>query len=798
MEIPVLISDLAVMMLTAGIITILFKKIKQPLVLGYILAGFLMSPYFPLFMTVEDSSAIHTWSEIGIIFLMFHLGLEFNLQKLAQVGSTAIVTTIIEVAGVLVVGFCTGRALGFTVMDSVCLGGMLSMSSTTVIIKVFDEMNLKGKKYTELVFGTLVIQDIVGIFMMVILSTISVRQNISGGEVALSLGVMVLYLVVWLILGIYLLPTFFNKTIGLMNDEMLLVVSVGICFGMVLLANRLGFSTALGAFLAGSLLAGTLHAERVEHLTKGVKDLFGAVFFLSVGMMVDPAMIVKYALPIVVITVVTIVGKLIFSALGMLLSGQTLENAISSGFALAQIGEFAFIIASLGYSLGVTGEYLYPIVVAVSVITTFTTPFCIKAAPKAVSWLGRRLPDRLLTKLNRYTSDSQQEVEQDSEWYLYIKRYFLRVTVYGGLMLVAVLLGVRGIEPLLEVYMPPLWSQILSCLVIYIIMAIFVRPMLNLHNNLFTSLWLKRASFHLPLLVLNALKVVLISMIAMIPLRVFYNVHLGWLAVILLGVLLVMSKSGFMATWYLQLETRFLKNFNERTIRREEKAGRHQMWLDRTLYIISFIAPSAEEADYLDTSLENLNWGARYNVYVVKIRRGGKHHILPDKSMTIQEGDKVFVVGEKRALKNFYGLTGLVQKKPMRTLEQFMGSDYPDVENALSVIAIKLRGDEPFAGKTIRQGNFRQSWKCMILGMQKDGYPISMPDPNLLLVKGDILWIMGSNNNVGRIAAEYLDCEDGEDSEDSEGCKDGEDGEDSENREDRKDGEDGEDSEDRE
>ena len=297
MHIPALISDLAVMLITAGVITIIFKKINQPLVLGYILAGFLLSTYFPFFPTVVDTDTIETWSEIGIIFLMFHLGLEFNLHKLASVGNTAIITAIVEVTGILVLGFGAGRLLGFSVMDSIFLGGMLSMSSTTIIIKAFEELDLKKKKFTELVFGTLVIEDIVGIFMMVILSTISVSQNVSGGEVFASLSIMILYLVVWLVLGIYLLPTFLNKTIKLMNDEMLLIVSLGLCFGMVILADALGFSSALGAFLAGSLLAGTVHVERIEHLTKGVKDLFGAIFFLSVGMLVNPQTLVDYALP---------------------------------------------------------------------------------------------------------------------------------------------------------------------------------------------------------------------------------------------------------------------------------------------------------------------------------------------------------------------------------------------------------------------------------------------------------------------------------------------------------------------
>lgn len=758
MEIPALISDLAMMMLTAGIITILFRKIKQPLILGYILAGFLMSPYFPLFMTVEDDAAIHTWSEIGIIFLMFHLGLEFNLHKLASVGSTAIVTTMVQVVGMLVLGYGAGQILGFSNMDSIVLGGMLCMSSTMVIIKVFDELDLKKKKFSEPVFGTLVIQDILGIFMMVILSTISVSKNVSGGAVVGQLALMLLYLVIWLILGIYLIPTFMNRTIQYMNDEMVLVVSIGICFGMVLLADWLGFSTALGAFLAGSLLAGTIHVERVEHLTKGTKDLFGAVFFISVGMMVDPAMIVKYAVPIVVIIVVTLVGKVVFNALGLLLSGQNMENSISGGLALAQIGEFAFIIASLGMNLGVTSDYLYPIVVAVSVITTFTTPYCIKAAPWLVNFVESHLSDAMKKKLSRYTSPEQQEEEQDNDWYEYIKLYFFRLVVYGGLMLVTAIVGVTAVDPALEAYFPDMPSRIVSCVFIYSIMALFVRPYLNLHNNLFTSLWLKQVSFHLPLIVLNGMKLVVITVIAMIPLWFFFAVHPIWLAFVVTAVLVVFSKKGFMATAYLKMETRFLRNFNERIISQEERAGHHQTWLDEKLHIISFIAP--EDADYLEKTLIDLDWGHRYNVYVVKIRHEGVQTILPDGHTVIHEGDKVFVVGEVKALKNFYAMTRLIQTKPLRSLKQFMGTDYPDVENALSVCAIKLYGDEEFTSKPIRQSHLRHRWDCLVLGLQKDGYPIIMPDPDLPLEKDDILWVMGSNNNVGALAASHVNLAD--------------------------------------
>lgn len=753
MHIPVLISDLAVMLITAGLITILFKKIKQPLVLGHILAGFLISSYFPFFPTVVDTDSITTWSEIGIIFLMFHLGLEFNLHKLARVGSTAIITAIVEVIGILAVGFLAGRLLGFGVMDSVFLGGMLSMSSTTIIIKAFDELQLRGKKFTELVFGTLVIEDIVGIFMMVILSTISVSKNVTGGQVAGSLSLMILYLIIWLILGIYFLPTFLNRTIKLMNDEMLLIVSLGVCFGMVILANALGFSSALGAFLSGSLLAGTVHVERIEHLTKGVKDLFGAVFFLSVGMLVNPQTLVDYAAPIIVITAVTIFGKLIFSSLGMLLSGQTLDNALKCGFSLAQIGEFAFIIASLGMSLGVTGDYLYPIVVSVSVITTFTTPFCIKTAPKFISVIEKHLPDNLVAKLNKYTSEDQAEKEKDNDWYLYIKKYFRRVVVFGGLMLAIAIFGIHVAEPALSGYMSKTAADTLTCVLIYVFMAPFVGPMMNLHNNLFTSLWLKRKSFRLPLIVLNLIKVAIAVSIAMIPLAVLFNVKAIWLFFIIVGIMVILGRSDGMTGWYLQLETRFLRNFNERIIKREEALGMKETWLDDKLHIISFFAP--KEGEFLGTPLRELDWGYRYNVYVVKIQRGTHTYILPKENVSIQAGDKVYVVGEEMAIMNFYKIIDSELCKRMRTVRQFMDSGYPDVDKALAICAVKITGQEDFAGKSIKNGNVRSHWNCMILGLQRKGLTVIMPNASMIISKGDIMWVMGSNNNVGRLASEY-------------------------------------------
>ena len=753
MHLPNMITDLAVMLLTAGFVTILFKKINQPLILGYILAGFLISPYFPMFFNVADMEAIDLWSEIGVIILMFYIGLEFNLLKLAQMGGTAVTSALVKILGVIVTGIFVGHLLGLSMFNCIFLGCMLSISSTAVIQKSFEEMGIKNEKYAQLVMGTLIMEDILAIFMLVILSTISVSQNVSGSELAINLSMMLCYLVVWLLLGIYMLPAFLNRVIDLMTDEMLLILSLGVCFGMVLIANFLGFSSELGAFLAGSLLAGTMHAERIEHITKGVKDMFVSIFFLSVGMMVDPAAIIEYAPMIILITIVAVLSKLIFATMGMLLSGQTLDTAIKSGFSLAPIGEFSFIIASLGVSLGVMDAYLYPIIVSAAVITTFLTPFLIKNSDKSISFLQSKLPEALVTKINQYTSSDQTEDAADQDWNAYIRRYVSRIGVYGIIMLVSAISGIKWLKPFLLETMGEFPSELLTTIGIFLIIAIFVRPMMDPHNNHYTCLWLKKKSNHLPLLVMIFLKLALISAIAMIPLYVFFDLPLWILFIICIAYVLIMAKSEFFSAPYLRLETRFLRNLNERIIENASKDGNtQQAWLNEELHIISLIAP--DDADYLGVPLASLQWGKRFNVYVVKIRHGGKQIILPGPKAVIQPNDKVYVLGDLKAIENFYRLVKMEPPKPPRTLKQFMDSGYPDPDNALAICAIHVTGTEAYVNKPLRTGIIRTKWHCVVLGLQKDGYPIIMPDINTVIRKDDLIWVMGSNAYVGALVAE--------------------------------------------
>lgn len=750
MHLPELISDLAIMLLTAGVVTVIFKKIKQPLVLGYIVAGFLIGPYMPLFFTVADSASISTWSEIGVIVLMFGLGLEFNLHKLAQVGGTAIITALTEVGGMLLIGFGVGQLLGWGIMDSVFLGGMLSMSSTTIIIKAFDELGVRNQGFAQLVFGTLVIEDIAGIFMMIILSTLSVSQSISGGALAMKLALLVLYLALWLILGIYLLPTLMNKATPLMNDETLLVSSLGICFGMVLLANALGFSSALGAFMAGSLLAGTVHAERVEHLTSGVKDLFGSVFFLSVGMMLDPAMIVKYIVPILIITLVTLVGKLIFSSLGVLLSGQTLKNAVHCGCSLAQIGEFAFIIASLGLSLGVIADYIYPIIVSVSIITTLTTPSFIKGSDKLYEWLEKVLPSKLTEKLARYTDEEQSSKEKNGDWSAYLGRYVKVTAFYGVVMLGIALIGSLVQLPLLSKLGLEPWLAKLICLaVVYLGMSIFIRPMLDMKSPQFTTLWVKNRNFRLPLMALTAIRVLIIVIIAFIPANTVSGVAGLWLLPLILAAVLLIYRSGWFASAYLSVEARFLANFNERQLQRLDSDDAVE-WLDQRLHVLSF------QYEQQGGTLKELGWGKRFGVNVIKIVRGKRHINIPSGDAALHSGDTVYILGEPAELRNLCLDLGIAEPAELPTLREFIAAEDSDPD-ALYSYAISVDKGSELAGKTVRGSGIRDNYDCMVLGLQRSRLPIAQPDVNMQIQNGDLVWVLGAKVMAGKLLANVVE-----------------------------------------
>ena len=749
MHLPELISDLAIILLTGGIVTLIFRKLNQPLVLGYILAGFLIGPYMPFFFTVADSVSIKTWSEIGVIILMFGLGLEFNLHKLISVGGTGVITALTEVLGMLLAGYAVGQALGWSSMDSIFLGGMLSMSSTTIIIKAFDDLNVRKERFAQLVFGTLVIEDIAGIFMMIILSTISVGQAVSGSELAVKLLMLVLYLALWLLTGIYLLPTLLKKASPLMSDETLLIVSLGLCFGMVLLADSLGFSSALGAFMAGSLLAGTVHAERVEHLSQGVKDLFGAVFFISVGMMLDPGMLMEHWLPVLVLTAVTLVGKLFLSTLGVLLSGQSLSTAVHCGSSLAQIGEFAFIIASLGMSLGVISDFIYPIIIAVSVITTLTTPYCINFADTLYRFIDGLLPEKLSHKLARYTGDERGAAQQDSDWAAYLIRYVKILVLYGVIMFGIDAIGRSLILPLLTGILPgEMPAKIVSLAVIYLGMALFVRPMLDLKAPQYMSLWLKGSFYRLPLMALTAIRVLVIVLLFFIPLNQIMGIAGLWLLPLIALAVLIIYRTGWLASAYLKVEARFLANLNERRLSRFENAEEGQIWLDEKLCVDFFPCPGTAA----EQSLKDLGWGQRFGVNVIKIVRGRKQINMPSADYVTASGEKIFVLGEKEKLRLLRQSLGM-QDLAMPTLREYIASQ-EEGDKALYSYALDIEKGSAFEGHSIKDSGIRENYDCMVLGLQRENLPLAQPDVNMVMQSGDLVWILGTRTMADKVLKE--------------------------------------------
>ncbi len=748
-----LISDLALLLVVAGATTLLCKKINQPTVIGYILAGFLIGPVVSFIPTIGDSANITLWAEIGVIFLMFSLGLEFSLHKLMTVGTTGIVAALLQIGGMMVLGYCAGILMGWSTMDSLFLGGMLSMSSTMITIKAIEDLGLKEKTFTKLAIGTLVIEDIVAIFLMVILSTISVSQGVGGVELAATIIKLMMYLMVWLLLGIYLIPSFLQKTQNLMNNETLLVVALGICFGMVWLADAIGFSSALGAFMAGSIMAGTIHGERIEHLVNPCKDLFGAVFFVSVGLMVVPAMLVEYFVPILILTAVTIAGKMVLLVAGMMIGGEDLETSMYGAMSQTQIGEFSFIIATLGTSLAVTSDFLYPVIVAVSVVTTFTTPFFIKSSDGACRFIKKVTPQGIQALVGRYRTarNEVRDDEKDQDWKLFLKGYGFTFLIYGILLLVISEAGRMLIYPALADMLPnTTLAASMTCILVYIVMAPLLPPMMIFRKKHFTALWLKSFANHLPLMVLIILRTGVTLFLAVRPVYQLFHVP-GWvLLLVAVPLVAVISRSDWMIGRYLEMEARFLSNFNEKKLQelKAQEKDKGHAWLDEQLQVTEYICDASNAA--CDTALKELQWGRMWQVNVIKIVRGKKHINIPEGDEIIHAGDRLYLLGTAKAQENFNLLNEqrnllLEGEHDNVSLHDFIeNQDELTEEQQLFSYAVTVKKGTPLAGCSVRDSGIKSSWKAYLVGIERNMMPMMNLSANFILNADDLLWVLGS------------------------------------------------------
>ena len=767
-HLPTIISDLAMILLVAGVTTILFKKINQPLVLGYIIAGFITGPNFSFFPTIADKANVQSWSEIGVIFLLFALGLEFSFYKLKSVGSTAFIATTIIISSMLCVGYGVGHLLGWSHMDSIFLGGMLSMSSTAIIIKAFDDLKLRSESFTEVVVGVLIVEDIAGIAMMVILSTIAVATSgISTVELLLNVGRLVFFLVLWFVLGMYIIPSFFKRASKLMNDETLVVASIGLCLGMVVIATSLGFSSALGAFIMGSLIAEAPNAEKIERLVCPIKDLFGAVFFVSVGMMVNPSLLVEYAVPVIVLVLTTIFGQLFFSTCGVLASGQNLRTAVHSGFSLTQIGEFSFIIATLCMSLGVISSFLYPIIVAVSVITTFTTPFFIMNAEPCYQRLIKIMPSRMLSWINRHTTSSVNN-SKDKDWKNLLSAYVLHMLIFSTLLTaIAIAADLHLLPYLCDTLNLPHGQYITAGITLLIMAPILRAVMINRDSTseLYATLWFKRRANHVPLLILLLGKAIVIGLSLYFVFNIILGLH-GLLALAAIGIAAYfISSSDWLMSEYLRIESRFLVNLNEKHMRKHREATQqgsvHYKWFDQELHLAAYQV--ADDSPVIGKNFIQLSFRQSYGFNILQVVTADKKIIdMPGGNYVVQKGDIFLLIGTPKQGSIFDAAIKQLNLKLNRVMEprslrQFM-LDYGDKhpEEQFISLAITIDKHSPLLGTSLKAANLRHKWNCLVVGLERGAFTMTNPHVSLVFEENDLLWILGKQEMVNILVREQI------------------------------------------
>lgn len=744
-ELPALIADLALILICAGIITLLFKKWKQPLVLGYIVAGFVASPHMPFTPSVVDAANVQTWADIGVIFLLFALGLEFSFKKILKAGNSAVIATCSIIFCMMLIGMAVGIVFGWKRMDCLYLGGMLAMSSTTIIYKAFDDLGLRKQRFAGLVLSILILEDILAIVLMVMLSTMAVSRNFEGIEMVESIGKLIFFLVLWFTVGIYVIPIFLKRARKWMGEETLLIVSLGLCFGMVVLAAKAGFSAAFGAFIMGSILAETVEAEQIQRLVKPVKDLFGAVFFVSVGMMVDPAMIVEYAVPIVVITLAILLGQAIFGTGGVLLAGQPLKVAMQSGFSLAQIGEFAFIIASLGVSLGVTSRFLYPIVVAVSVITTFSTPYMIRLASPAYKWVNKYLPSSWKRILVHYTSGSEV-VNRENNWKKLLVAIVRITLIYSILCIAVVALSFQLVVPLFKESFSSFWGPLLSVGFTIVCIAPFLRAivMKKNHSVEFMALWNDNRVNHAPLVFTIILRVLIAISFVMFVIAHLYRVSVGLIFGIALVAVGLMVFSRRLKKQSIRIERTFIQNLRSRDMRAEymgqKKPGYAGRLLSRDIHLSDFEVPS--DSLWSGCTLRELDLGKKYGVHVVSILRGNHRINIPGATVRIYPGDKVQVIGTDEQLDKF---------GDRLHLDVDTSQPDPDKEE-MSLNQFIIDKDSVFLGMNIRESGIRDRYKCLVVGVERGDDSLKAPQVNIPFEEGDVVWVVGEKEDVCELA----------------------------------------------
>lgn len=747
-EIPFLVKDLALILMVAGIVTIIFKKLKQPLVLGYIVAGFLVSPHMPYTMSVIDETDIKTWADIGVIFTLFSLGLDFSFKKIVKMGASPIIATIVIVFAMMMLGISIGHGFGWSKMDCIFLGGMLAMSSTTIIYKAFDDMGLRQQKFAGMVMSVLILEDILAIVMMVMLSAIAGGNNPDGEQMIGSVIKIAFFLVLWFIVGIFAIPLFLRSVRKLINNETLLIVALGLCCGMAVLSTKVGFSSAFGAFVMGSILAETIEAEKIIKLVEPVKNLFGAIFFVSVGMLVDPKILIEYAIPILALVGSILIGQAIFGTFGFMLGGESLKSAMRCGFSMTQIGEFSFIIASLGLSLGVISNYLYPVVVAVSVITTFLTPYMIRLATPTYQVMEKHLPKRLINILNHFAM-SHPSTTQQSKWKSLLRQMLINTVAYSILTAAVIALMFTFVLPFTRSLFPGWklhwYANAITGILTLVLIAPFLRAIImkKNHSNEWKRLWVESSINRIPLLFTIVVRFVIA--LAFIFYICNYLTRFTDALMIIIGIAVVslMIASRWTKKRSIKMERLFIHNLRSRDIMAQVNGEKKPLYeghlLDRDIHISDFDVP--EDSSWGGKTLKELHLRERFGVDMSSIMRGSQRLNIPNGDTVIFPGDKLQVIGNDDQLQKF--ATALST--------DLIPEDLEIEKREMKLRQLIISGKSEFCGKSLLESGIRDKYNCMVVGLEEGQENLTKIAPTRTFEKGDILWIVGEESDLQKI-----------------------------------------------
>lgn len=747
-EIPFLVKDLALILMVAGIVTIIFKKLKQPLVLGYIVAGFLVSPHMPYTMSVIDETDIKTWADIGVIFTLFSLGLDFSFKKIVKMGASPIIATVVIVFFMMMLGISIGHGFGWSKMDCIFLGGMLAMSSTTIIYKAFDDMGLRQQKFAGMVMSVLILEDILAIVMMVMLSAIAGGNNPDGEQMIGSVIKIAFFLVLWFIVGIFAIPLFLRSVRKLINNETLLIVALGLCCGMAVLSTKVGFSSAFGAFVMGSILAETIEAEKIIKLVEPVKNLFGAIFFVSVGMLVDPKILIEYAIPILALVGSILIGQAIFGTFGFMLGGESLKSAMRCGFSMAQIGEFSFIIASLGLSLGVISNYLYPVVVAVSVITTFLTPYMIRLATPTYQVMEKHLPKRLINILNHFAM-SHPSTTQQSKWKSLLRQMLINTVAYSILTAAVIALMFTFVLPFTRSLFPGWklhwYANAITGILTLVLIAPFLRAIImkKNHSSEWKRLWVESSINRIPLLFTIVVRFVIA--LAFIFYICNYLTRFTDALMIIIGIAVVslMIASRWTKKRSIKMERLFIHNLRSRDIMAQVNGEKKPLYeghlLDRDIHISDFDVP--EDSSWGGKTLKELHLRERFGVDMSSIMRGSQRLNIPNGDTVIFPGDKLQVIGNDDQLQKF--ATALST--------DLIPEDLEIEKREMKLRQLIISGKSEFCGKSLLESGIRDKYNCMVVGLEEGQENLTKIAPTRTFEKGDILWIVGEESDLQKI-----------------------------------------------